>query len=70
MNKRQMDPATLLILFPQIFDAATDNGNMLQIIFFSIFFGIGLILIPEQKAKPVKDFFDALNDVILKMIDF
>ena len=42
---------------------------MLQIIFFSIFFGIGLILIPEQKAKPVKDFFDALNDVILKMID-
>ena len=39
-----------------IFDAATDNANMLQIIFFSIFFGIGLILIPEQKAKPVKDF--------------
>ena len=27
-----------------IFDAATDNANMLQIIFFSIFFGIGLIL--------------------------
>jgi len=52
-----------------IFDAATDNANMLQIIFFSIFFGIGLILIPEQKAKPVKEFFDALNDVILKMID-
>ena len=52
-----------------IFDATTDNANMLQIIFFSIFFGIGLILIPEQKAKPVKDFFDSLNDVILKMID-
>ena len=52
-----------------IFDAAADNANMLQIIFFSIFFGIGLILIPEQKAKPIKDFFDALNDVILKMID-
>ena len=52
-----------------IFDAATDNANMLQIIFFSIFFGIGLILIDEKKAKPVKDFFDALNDVILKMID-
>lgn len=52
-----------------IFDATTDNANMLQIIFFSIFFGIGLILIPEQKAKPIKDFFDSLNDVILKMID-
>lgn len=53
-----------------IFDAATNNANMLQIIFFSIFFGIGMILIPENKAKPIKDFFDALNEVILKMIDF
>lgn len=52
-----------------IFNAAGDNRNMLQVIFFAIFFGIGLILIPEQKAKPVKDFFDGFNDVILKLID-
>lgn len=52
-----------------IFKATTDNGNMLQVIFFAIFFGIGLILIPEQKAKPVKAFFDAFNEVILKLID-
>lgn len=52
-----------------IFGAATSNGNMLQIIVFVIFFGIGLILIPEEKAKPVLDFFDGLNEVILKMID-
>jgi Na+/H+-dicarboxylate symporter len=52
-----------------IFGAAADNGNMLQVIFFALFFGIGLILIPEEKAKPVKDFFDSLNEVILKMID-
>jgi proton glutamate symport protein len=52
-----------------IFDAATNNANMLQIIFFSIFFGIGIILIPEKKAKPIKDFFDATNEVVLKMID-
>ena len=32
-----------------IFDAATNNANMLQIIFFSIFFGIGIILIPYMK---------------------
>ncbi|MFT5021479.1 MAG: proton glutamate symport protein, partial [Colwellia sp.] len=30
-----------------IFKAASDNGNMLQVIFFAIFFGVGLILIPE-----------------------
>lgn len=52
-----------------IFDAAGDNANMLQVIFFAIFFGIGLILIPEKTAKPVKDFFDGFNEVILKMID-
>ena len=52
-----------------IFKAASDNGNMLQVIFFAIFFGVGLILIPEKQAKPVKKFFDSFNEVILKLID-
>jgi len=52
-----------------IFEAASGNGNMLQVIFFVIFFAIGLILIPTDKSAPVKAFFDGLNDVILKMID-
>ncbi len=52
-----------------IFNAASDNGNMLQVIFFAIFFGIGLILIPEEQASPVKKFFDGFNEVILKIID-
>ncbi len=52
-----------------IFSAAADNGNMLQVIFFVIFFGIGLILVPEEKARPVKAFFDGLNEVVLKLID-
>ena len=52
-----------------IFSAASSNRNMLQIIFFALFFGIGMILIPNKKAKPVKKFFDSFNDVILKLID-
>ena len=52
-----------------IFAAATSNRNMLQVIFFSIFFGIGLILIPEEKGDIVKKFFDGFNEVILKMVD-
>ncbi|EGV45056.1 dicarboxylate/amino acid:cation symporter [Bizionia argentinensis JUB59] len=52
-----------------IFQAASDNGNMLQVIFFAILFGIGLILIPEKKSAPVKEFFDSFNEVILKLID-
>jgi Na+/H+-dicarboxylate symporter len=42
---------------------------MLQVILFVILLGIGLILIEEEKAKPVVDFFKGLNDVIMKIID-
>jgi Na+/H+-dicarboxylate symporter len=52
-----------------IFAAMQDNGNMLQVIFFAIFFGVGIVLIPQKKSQAVKDFFDALNEVILKLID-
>ena len=52
-----------------IFKATNNNRNMLQVIFFAVFFGIGLILIPSEKAAPVKAFFDAFNEVILKLID-
>ncbi|BDS13500.1 dicarboxylate/amino acid:cation symporter [Aureispira anguillae] len=52
-----------------IFAAASSNGNMLQVIVFVIFFGVCLLLIPKEKAKPMHDFFDSLNEVILKMVD-
>ena len=52
-----------------IFEATTSNRNMLQVIFFAVFFGIGLILIPEEKGETVKKFFDGFNEVILKMVD-
>lgn len=52
-----------------IFQAMSDNGSMLQVIFFVLFFGVGLILIDPEKAAPVKAFFDGLNEVILKIID-
>ena len=52
-----------------IFLAASGNRNMLQVIFFAIFFGISLLLIPEEKARPLMNFFDSLNDVVLKMVD-
>ena len=52
-----------------IFLAASNNRNMLQVIFFALFFGIGMILLPGKKVKPVKKFFDSFNDIILKLID-
>jgi proton glutamate symport protein len=61
--------ALIDVIPDNIVAAASSNGNMLQIIFFVIFFGIGMILIEPEKSQPVKAFFDGLNEVILKMID-
>lgn len=52
-----------------VFGAMADNGSMLQVIFFTILLGISMLLIGEKKAEPLKNFFDALNDVVLKMVD-
>ena len=52
-----------------VFSALSNNKLMLQVIFLSIFLGISLLLIGEKSAKPLKDVFDSLNDVVLKMVD-
>lgn len=51
------------------FNSAQNNRNMLQIVFVAIFLGIGLIQVPKDKAKPLLDFFEGFNDVIIKMVD-
>jgi len=51
------------------FAAASGNSNMLQVIFFAIFFGIALLLIDKKVGQPVIDFFNGLNEVIMKMVD-
>ena len=52
------------------FSSASSNRNMLQVVFVAIFVGIGLIQIPKDKGKPVLDFFEGLNDVVIKLVDF
>jgi Na+/H+-dicarboxylate symporter len=51
------------------FGSASDNTNMLQVIFFAILFGIAMILSDQTKIKTVKSFFDGANSVILKIVD-
>jgi Na+/H+-dicarboxylate symporter len=49
--------------------AMSDNTLMLQVIVFAILLGICLLLVPEKEAKPLKKFFDSLNEVVLKMVN-
>ena len=51
------------------FSSLSNNKLMLQVIFLAMFLGISLLLVGEKSAKPLKNFFDSLNDVVLKMVD-
>lgn len=52
-----------------IFKSLSDGKLMLQVIFFAIFFGIVLLMIPPAQAKPVIDFINGINEVFLKMVE-
>lgn len=60
----------LVDLVPEnIFNALAGNGSMLQIIFFSIFFGISLLYVPMEKGKVVILFVEGCSDIFIKMVD-
>jgi len=59
----------LVDIFPSNIFESFVEASMLQVIFFALFVGICLLLIGEKKAKPLIDFFDSLNEVVMKMVD-
>jgi len=50
------------------FLAATDNGAMLQIIFFAFLFGVAMVMSPQDKIAPIKGFFEGVNTVLLNVV--
>lgn len=69
--KKQGPLQPLVDIVPEnIFDAASDNSNMLQIVFFALIVGVALLQIPKKKGKPVIRFFDGFNDVIIKIVEY
>lgn len=52
-----------------IFSAASNNSNMLQVVFISIIFGISLIGIDRKFSKPVLDFLEGINQLIIKLVE-
>lgn len=59
----------LVDIFPSNIFKSFVEASMLQVIFFALFVGICLLLIPEKKSKPLIDVFDSLNEVVMKMVD-
>lgn len=52
-----------------IFASLSDNGSMLKVIFFALFFGIALLFIPKERGEPVIRLVDGIMEVFLKMVD-
>lgn len=52
-----------------VFSAFSSNTAMLQVIVFSLFFGIALLKINPDKGARVAAVIDALNDIILKIVN-
>tara|TARA_B100001769_G_scaffold25263_1_gene16669 strand:- start:638 stop:1921 length:1284 start_codon:yes stop_codon:yes gene_type:complete len=70
-NVKDSGPLQMMIdVVPDnFFYSASNNRNMLQIIFFSILFGVGLVLSSPKKSAPVKKAFDGLNEIIIKIVE-
>ena len=68
---RQRGPLQPIVdMVPQnFFGAASDNRNMLQVVFFAILLGVGLIQVSKEKARPLLIFFEGLNLIIIRLVD-
>ncbi|HIO71988.1 MAG TPA: dicarboxylate/amino acid:cation symporter, partial [Flavobacteriales bacterium] len=73
LNKAESQKKTgplqpLVDVVPSNIFKALVNMSMLQVIFFAIFFGIVLVLIPKEKAVPVSGLIEGLNEVFVRMV--
>ncbi len=65
----QTNPVEILInIIPTNLFEGLSNGTILQIIFFAIFSGIALALIPKDRGGPVLAFFDGINEIMIKIV--
>ncbi|HSR69281.1 MAG TPA: dicarboxylate/amino acid:cation symporter [Acidobacteriota bacterium] len=51
------------------FDSATSNRNMLQMVFVALLVGVVLIQLKTEHTRVVYQFFEGMNQVIIKMVD-
>lgn len=52
-----------------LFAAASDNTQMLQVVFVAILIGIGIVNLPRAKTEPLIAVFRSFNDVVIKIVE-
>ena len=63
-------PETFINIVPRNPIDAAAKTDMLGVIFFGLMFGAALTLIAAEKAKPMLDWLEALNEVVVRIIHF
>lgn len=63
-------PETFINIVPRNPIDAAAKTDMLGVIFFGLMFGAALTLIPVAKARPMIEWLEALNEVVVKIIQF
>ena len=68
---RERGPLQPLVdIVPQnIFFAFGQNIRMLQVVFFALFFGVCLVLVPNEHTRAIKSLVQGLSDITIKMVD-
>ncbi len=59
---------TIMGVIPENPFASLVSGNILQILFFALFFGIALSVMPKERQRPVLDVLDTVNQGMIWMI--
>jgi Na+/H+-dicarboxylate symporter len=68
-NKLKGPLEPLVEVFPDNIFVALADMQMLQIIFFALFFGIVLILLPVEHSKPMVDLVNSANAIFVRMVE-
>jgi proton glutamate symport protein len=64
--QKQTGTDLVLHAFPENIAKSIAEGQVLQVVVFSIIFGIALALISEKRRKPVLEFFEGVSEVMFK----
>lgn len=61
----------LVDMFPSnAFNAFSDNSKMLQVIVFAILFGVAMVSLKQETVAPVRSFFEAVYEIVLKIVSY
>ncbi|MDA7863328.1 dicarboxylate/amino acid:cation symporter [Akkermansiaceae bacterium] len=66
----QLSGFFLRMVPPNIFEAATQNGQMLGLIFFSLCFALAMTRLEKEKMTNLRDVFISFNDVMIVMTNY